>query len=113
MRRNGMTRVVALAAVSVVASCLYAQVGVGLRDNQYVHIGYTWKEQWNVTLEHSVFSQKFSTQYVRFLLSYKQQIQEHKILYMDFVFLNLLQIKLVEYLKEAVIIDGLRFYLSD
>ena len=28
------------------------------------------------------------------------------ILYMDFVFLNL-QIKLVEYLKEAVIIDGL------
>lgn len=73
MRRNGMTRVVAFAAVSVVASCLYAQVGVGLRDNQYVHIGYTWKEQWNVTLEHSVFSQKFSTQYVRFLLSYKQQ----------------------------------------
>ena len=54
MRRNGMTRVVAFAAVSVVASCLYAQVGVGLRDNQYVHIGYTWKEQWNVTLEHSV-----------------------------------------------------------
>lgn len=34
MRRNGMTRVVAFAAVSVVASCLYAQVGVGLRDNQ-------------------------------------------------------------------------------
>ncbi len=48
------------------------------------------------------------TQTFYLVLSLKEAI-----LYMDFVFLNLLQIKLVEYLKEAVIIDGLRFYLSD
>lgn len=42
------------------------------------------------------------TQTFYLVLSLKEAI-----LYMDFVFLNLLQIKLVEYLKEAVIIDGL------
>lgn len=55
-----------LSAVSV-----SAQVVLGLRDNQYVSVGYTYRQSWSVKLEHSVFSQEFSTQYIRFMLGYK------------------------------------------
>lgn len=48
-----------------------AQVFLGLRDNQYVSVGYTYRQFWSVKLEHSVFSQEFSTQYVRFMLGYR------------------------------------------
>lgn len=48
-----------------------AQVVLSLRDNQYVSVGYTCRQSWSVKLEHSVFSQEFSTQYVRFMLGYK------------------------------------------
>jgi len=53
------------------ATYLSAQVALGLRDNQYVSAGYTYHKSWNIKLEHSVFSQKLSTQYVRLMLGYK------------------------------------------
>lgn len=53
------------------ATHISAQVVLGVRDNQYIIVGYTYNKSWNIKLEHSVFSQKFSTQYVRLMLGYK------------------------------------------
>lgn len=51
----------------------HSQIKIGLRDNQYGQLGYTWKSFWKIMLEHSIFSQKLNTQYIRFSLSYIRQ----------------------------------------
>lgn len=47
-----------------------AQVSVGLRDTRYANIGYTFLDNWNVELEHSLYSEEMKLQYVRLYASY-------------------------------------------
>ena len=47
-----------------------AQFAISLRDSKYVGVSYTYKEEYGVGLEHSVFSQEVETQYVRGYLKY-------------------------------------------
>lgn len=68
-----MRRLLMAVAIVLLPMLVCAQVHVGLRDNQYVQLGYLWKQTWKLELEHSVFSQKFSTQYVRQTLGYQKQ----------------------------------------
>lgn len=71
--KNGIRMTVLVSLLLLSTVYVSAQVSIGLRDNQYVTVGYTYKQSWNVKLEHSIFSQKFSTQYVRFMLGYKHR----------------------------------------
>lgn len=52
-----------------------AQVGIGLRDNQFAYIYYKFKENWDVRYEHSLFKGKIKYQYFRLSASYRF---EHK-----------------------------------
>lgn len=58
-------RLFAIALASVFTVMVYAQVGVGLRDTRYVNVSYRYKQHWTAKLEHSIYSEKFSHQYLR------------------------------------------------
>lgn len=53
--------------------CMYnllsAQIDIGLRDSKYANISYSFKNRYSIKLEHSIYSGKISTQYVRGILS--------------------------------------------
>lgn len=71
MNRN--KRAAFLVILLMTMTFVSAQVNIGLRDNQYVKLGYAWHQRWSAQLEHSVFSQAFKTQYLRFILGYECQ----------------------------------------
>ena len=48
-----------------------AQIHIGLRDNRYARIGYTLKDSYLFTLEHSIYSEKFGFQKARLYVGYK------------------------------------------
>ncbi len=50
---------------------IIAQVHIGLRENKYAQIGYGFKEDWQITLEHSIYAEKFGFQKVRLYAEYK------------------------------------------
>lgn len=54
--------------------CANAQVGVGMRDSRYVNVQYKFLKNYAVKLEHSVYSEKFKSQYVRLYASYERTI---------------------------------------
>lgn len=71
---NNFIRTITLFSLFLlVTTHVSAQVSVGLRDNQYVSVGYTYRQSWRIKLEHSIFSQKLDTQYIRFMLGYNNQ----------------------------------------
>lgn len=53
-----------------------SQISVGLRDNRYVNVAYKLKNHWNLKLEHSIFSEKFSYQYIRLYAGYEKRIKK-------------------------------------
>lgn len=52
--------------------CIYAQIGVGIRDTKYANLFYVLKEHYTFKLEHSIFSGKIGTQYLRGVFAYQQ-----------------------------------------
>lgn len=66
--------VILLAFVLCLATESFGQVYIGLRDNQYVNLGYVLKEKWNFKLEHSVFNDSFENQYIRGYIEYNDSI---------------------------------------
>lgn len=49
----------------------FAQVNLGLHDTRYAQVGYTYKDCWSATLEHSIYSEHFGNQKVRMYLGYQ------------------------------------------
>ena len=60
--------------VSYISVEAMGQVYIGLRDNQYVNMGYILKEKWDFRLEHSVFNDSFENQYIRGYIGYNDSI---------------------------------------
>lgn len=56
-------------AVTAVAS---AQIGIGLRDTRYVNVSYLYKRHWTAKLEHSIYAEKFTCQYLRLYLGWQK-----------------------------------------
>lgn len=54
----------------------YSQVGVGMRDNRFVFGDYEFSDKVTIKLEHSVFAEKFSYQYVRACLNYMGAVEK-------------------------------------
>lgn len=53
---------------------LYAQLNIGLRDSKYANLSYLIKNRYSIGLEHSIFSAKIKTQYIRGVISYSHPI---------------------------------------
>lgn len=51
-----------------------SQINIGLRDSKYAYISYQFKKHYNVKIEHSIYSGKIGTQYIRGILSYDNQM---------------------------------------
>lgn len=49
----------------------YARFGVGLRDTRYVNVNYHFKQNWTAKLEHSIYAEKLSCQYLRLYLGWE------------------------------------------
>lgn len=49
---------------------LLAQFNIGLRDSKYANISYLLKDRYSIGVEHSIFSAKIGTQYLRGIFSY-------------------------------------------
>lgn len=47
------------------SSLLSAQIRLGVRDNKFLGVGYTYHKTWSVKLEESIFSEDLPYQYVR------------------------------------------------
>lgn len=47
----------------------FAQIGIGLRDSKFAHISYSFKNHYSIKIEHSIFSGKIETQYIRGIFS--------------------------------------------
>lgn len=52
---------------------LEAQIKLGVRDNKFVGVSYTYNHTWGAKLEESIFSENLPYQYVRGYLSYGHQ----------------------------------------
>lgn len=64
-----MKKILFILALVLGTQC-FAQVNLGLRDTRYAQLGYTYKDRWSATLEHSIYSEHFDNQKVRLYLGY-------------------------------------------
>lgn len=53
---------------------LSAQWGIGMRDTRYINVSYSFFDHWSAKFEHSVYSEKFSHQYIRLYLAYSHHL---------------------------------------
>lgn len=49
---------------------LKAQLNIGLRDNRFGFVGYNFSNKINISLEHSVFSEKINYQQIKAIIGY-------------------------------------------
>lgn len=68
-----MKRLSLSAAALCAALALNAQWGAGVRDTRYVNVSYTFLSHWRAKLEHSVYAESFSRQYVRLYMAYRRR----------------------------------------
>lgn len=62
--------IVALLCLVILPLSIEAQIRIGVRDNKFVGVSYTYDDTWGAKLEESVFSENLPYQYVRGYLSY-------------------------------------------
>lgn len=64
-------RSIILALMCMVSVSAFCQFGVGIRDNRFIYGDFTFCKNYEVKLEHSVFSEKIGYQYLRAYAGYK------------------------------------------
>lgn len=65
-----MKRIFIILSIILSSTFANAQIGIGLRDNNYIYSYYKINDKWEVKYEHSVFAEKFGFQYFRVNASY-------------------------------------------